>query len=160
VEIQPERIDSRDALELFAELDQLLNGLYVLETDLLELSPAELSEGRWTFLLARDDCGNPVGCGAIRRIAPATGELKRMYVRPVARRHGVGCAILEALERWAFGAGLEWIVLETGIHQPAAMAFYELAGYVRIPRYAGGGGREQADPEQSVCYGKRRCTGS
>jgi len=39
--------------------------------------------------VARRD-GQPVGCGAIRRIDQATGELKRMFVAPESRGLGIG----------------------------------------------------------------------
>lgn len=149
LEIRSEHVESSGALELFAELDELLNGLYEVEGSSLELPPGDIAEGRGMFLVARDDSGGAVGCGGIRRIGPATCELKRMYVRPGARRLGVARAILDELEHWATQAGLERIVLETGIHQPAAMAFYERAGYVRIDRYG-----EYSCSEGSLCYGK------
>jgi putative acetyltransferase len=112
MKIGPEDVESEDARELVAELDELLNGMYAVGQDLLELPPRDVAEGQGTLLVARDDAGRALGCGAIRRIAPVTGELKRMYVRPLARRRGVGGAILEALERWAAQAGLQRIVLE------------------------------------------------
>jgi GNAT superfamily N-acetyltransferase len=148
-EIRPEDADSEDVRDLVADLDELLDTLYSLEGGVLELPSGDLAGGRGTLLVARDDSGRAVGCGAVRRIGPLTGELKRMYVRPVARRLGVGRAILASLESWAAGAGLELLVLETGIHQPVAMAFYERAGYVRIDRYG-----EHPCSDQSVCYGK------
>jgi putative acetyltransferase len=149
MKIGPEDVESEDARELVAELDELLNGMYAVGQDLLELPSRDVAEGQGTLLVARDDAGRALGCGAIRRIAPVTGELKRMYVRPLARRRGVGGAILEALERWAAQAGLQRIVLETGIHQPAAVAFYERAGYVQIDPYGGSSGSEE-----SLCFTK------
>ena len=73
----------------------------------------------------------PVGCGAIRRFTPGTGEVKRMYVRPSARGHGVGRALLGRLEDEARRLGYERVVLETGDQQPEALALYETSGYSR-----------------------------
>jgi len=149
LEIRREDAESADARALFAELDELLNSLYAVDGIVLELVPGDVAEEQGVLFVARDDSGRALGCGAIRQIDPTTGELKRMYVRSVARRLGVGQALLDALEHWAAQAGLERIVLETGIHQPAALAFYERAGYSRIDRYG-----EYPCAEQSVCYGK------
>jgi putative acetyltransferase len=149
VQIQPEDPGSDDARALVAELDELLSGLYSLEKSQLELQSGDLEQDRGRFLVARDGSGCALGCGAIRRIGPTIGELKRMYVRPPARGLGVGQAILSALETWAGSVGIERVVLETGVHQPDAMFFYAQSGYQRIDRYGGSGS------EESICYGKR-----
>jgi len=155
--VQPEDVESDEARGLVAELDELLNGLYslgdqALDLRLLDLRPEDVEDERGTFLMARESSASALGCGAIRRIGPTTGELKRMYVRPAARNLGVGRAILEALEEWAVAAGMELIVLETGIEQPSAMRFYEQAGYEAIDPYGASSGSDQ-----SICYGKRLC---
>ena len=99
------------------------------------------------FLVARDDDGAPLGCGALRRIGTETYEIKRMYVRPAARGRGLGAAILRALEAEAVALGASLLCLETGPRQPEALALYERAGYRRVPcigPYAG--------VEDSLCY--------
>src|SRR5207247_81733 len=68
--------------------------------------------------------GEPVGCGGWRSFpgagAPAA-EIKRMYVRPVARGRGVALAVLRAVEESARGYGCERAILETGAAQPEAI---------------------------------------
>jgi putative acetyltransferase len=100
------------------------------------------------FLIAADPAtGQAVGCGALRRLDPATAEIKRMYVTPASRGSGVSTAILRALEAAAADRGWTTIRLETGHGQPDAMRFYEREGYRRIPpfgAYIGSG--------ISVCY--------
>ncbi len=85
------------------------------------------------FLVARDDDGCVLGCGALRRIDESTVELKRMYVRPAVRGTGVGRALLRALEDEAAGMGASRVLLETGPLQREAIALYESAGYRAIP---------------------------
>jgi GNAT superfamily N-acetyltransferase len=80
-------------------------------------------------LLARGDGGTAIGCGALRRIADGVGELKRMYVVPAARGHGVGKALLAALEDEARNRGWATLRLETGPRQPEAIALYTGSGY-------------------------------
>ncbi len=94
--------------------------------------------------------GEPIGCGALRCIDAATVEVKRMYVAPAARRHGVARRILTALEQLAAGHGYARIILETGARQPEALALYEATGHRRTANY----GRYLGNPE-AVCFEKR-----
>ena len=99
------------------------------------------------FLVARDDDGLLVGCGALRRIDAEAFEIKRMYVRPAARGRGVGAEILRALEAEAVALGAGRLCLETGPRQPEALALYERAGYRRVPCFG-----PYAGHEDSLCY--------
>jgi len=93
--------------------------------------------------------GRAVAVGAIRALAPGTGEIKRMYVAPGARGTGVSTAILRRLEHEARALGWDRLVLETGEKQPDAMRFYEREGFTRIPLYG-----HYVDSAISRCYGK------
>ena len=86
-------------------------------------------------LLARDDDGTAVGCGALRGIADGVGELKRMYVVPSARGRGVARTVLAALEDEAWARGWTTLRLETGPRQPEAIALYTGAGYRPIDAF-------------------------
>lgn len=48
------------------------------------------------FLLARDEQGRPIGCGALRPLQPGVAEIKRMYA--AVSGQGIGSAVLAALE--------------------------------------------------------------
>jgi GNAT superfamily N-acetyltransferase len=72
-------------------------------------------------------------CGGIARFDATRGEVKRMYVVPEARGLGLGRRLLEELEAQARALGYASVVLETGDRQPAALALYRRAGYVRRP---------------------------
>jgi putative acetyltransferase len=99
------------------------------------------------FLVARDDDGVPVGCGALRRLDEQSVEIKRMYVRPEARGRGLGAALLRALEDEAARLGAVRLRLETGARQPEAVALNEGAGYRRVPCYG-----PYAGHLDSLCY--------
>lgn len=93
--------------------------------------------------------GVAVGSAAWRRLRPqlagstlVTGEIKRVYVTPPARRHGVARELMLALEQNAHAAGIERLVLETGPMQPAAIALYRDLGYTDTN---GGGWSEYGD---------------
>ncbi len=100
--------------------------------------------------------GTAVATGAWRRAdIPAFGhaesaELKRMYVVPEARGRGVARVMLRRLEESAYAAGLGVAVLETGLKQPEAIAFYESSGYTRIPGFG-----HYRDSPLSRCFGRR-----
>jgi GNAT superfamily N-acetyltransferase len=61
---------------------------------------------------------------------PALGRLRHVYVRPDARRRGIGRRLVQILEQAAeqtYGA----LVLRTDT--PTAARFYETLGYTRLP---------------------------
>jgi GNAT superfamily N-acetyltransferase len=80
-------------------------------------------------LVARDDDGTAIGCGALRQLDAGTAELKRMYVVPAARGRGVSKLLLGALESAAQERGWSRLRLETGPRQPEAIALYTGSGY-------------------------------
>jgi len=114
-------------------------------------SPFSLSEAaapRTAFLIARL-AGQPVGCGALRRLDDEKAEIKRMYVAPAGRRKGIARRILAELERHAVAFGYRAICLETGIRQPEAQRLYESVGFTRIASFG-----PYAGNPTSVCYEK------
>jgi putative acetyltransferase len=137
-----------DAAALLEALDADLRARYpsssIHSTDLADIAP-----GRGVFVVARLG-GRVVGCGAVRRLGDALGEVKRMWVAPAARRRGVARRVLEQLENAARGLGLTALRLETGARQPEAIALYESSGYGRIPCYG-----EYANDPHSDCFEKR-----
>jgi GNAT superfamily N-acetyltransferase len=94
-------------------------------------------------LLARDDDGTALGCGALRALGGDVAEVKRMYVVPAARGRGVSKAVLAGLEEAARERGWTTLRLETGPLQPEAVALYSRAGY----RPIGAFGAYVGDPD-------------
>ncbi|MDX2111432.1 MAG: GNAT family N-acetyltransferase [Verrucomicrobiota bacterium] len=135
---------------LIDALNYELSGLYPEPgATHFNLKPEDVAQGQGIFLVVyRDEI--PVGCGAMRKLDATTGELKRMYMAPIARGNGLGRSLVMALETEARALGLQRLVLETGIRQTAAIALYRAAGFVPIPLY----GEYLLSPETSVCMGK------
>ncbi len=77
----------------------------------------------------------PVGCGAIRTLAPGLGEIKRMWVSPRVRGLGVGRRLLETLEHVAHERELRTVRLDTNASLTEALSLYRASGYREIPRY-------------------------
>lgn len=80
-------------------------------------------------LLARLD-GAPVGIVMTKPHSPGTCEMNRMFVRPAARGHGVGRALVVELLNTARDLGYQRMVLSVGPHQHAATPLYQSLGFV------------------------------
>lgn len=90
-----------------------------------------------------------IGCGAFREYDQSKVEIKRMFVLPEYRGHGIAKKILKELELWAAELNYTEYILETGKKQPEAIHLYQKAGYLIIPSYG-----QYLDIENSVCMMK------
>jgi GNAT superfamily N-acetyltransferase len=86
------------------------------------------------FVVARLE-GKPVGCGALKRIDDATGEIKRVWTAPSARGLGVARRMLRQLEGSAREAGLITLRLDTNKALTEAHALYRKEGYREVGRF-------------------------
>jgi GNAT superfamily N-acetyltransferase len=111
--------------------------------------PGDFVAPRGVFLVALDendesaensDGSRHLGCGGIR-LLEANGpagprfEVKHLYLRPVARRHGLGRALLLELELRARELGAAELVLDTNAILEAAGSLYRSSGYSDIRAY-------------------------
>ena len=129
---------------LWAELDQLYGNDTATAPEF-----AGMDEAGAAFVIARLD-SEALGCAALRPLSPQIAEVKRLYVRPQARRAGVARAIMHELEQLARAAGFNEIWLETGVPQTGALRLYESLGYTRIAGFG-----DYKDEPDNVCFGKR-----
>jgi putative acetyltransferase len=138
VEVAPASPREPEALALLRQSDAYFAALYPAESNHL-LGADELDRPGVRFLLARRH-GRALGCGALV-LGPADGEgeLKRLFVVPEARGHGVGREILAALETTARQAGVPTLRLETGVAQPESLGLYRRHGYVERGPFGGYG---------------------
>jgi GNAT superfamily N-acetyltransferase len=140
------KYEAPEAAELVEEVQQE----YVLRyggRDATPVDPAEFEPPNGLFLVGYLD-GVGVACGGWRSHGD-DAEIKRMYVRPTARRSGLARAMLAELERTALAAGHRRIILETGSKQPEAVALYRSDGYTDIAPFG-----HYADAPQSIHLGK------
>jgi GNAT superfamily N-acetyltransferase len=79
--------------------------------------------------------GQPVGCVALRRIDAETGEVKRLYVQPGHRGHGLARALAAEVIDAARAIGYRRLVLDTLERMTAARALYAALGFREIPPY-------------------------
>jgi GNAT superfamily N-acetyltransferase len=136
IDIRREDILSPVATALIRALNEELSARYTEPgVNHFRLDPEEVVEGKGAFLVAYAGA-TPVGCGAIRRLDSETAEIKRMYVDPSHRGHGIGRLVLARLEAEAHSLGVRRMVLETGVRQPEAITLYSRAGFRRLPPLA------------------------
>jgi GNAT superfamily N-acetyltransferase len=95
----------------------------------------------------------PVGCVAMRpldRLGSDVCELKRMYVRPAARGHGIGRLLAEQFMNMAKRSGYRLVKLDTATNPAfeAAIALYRSLGFTECANYNG-------DPDPSSLWFER-----
>jgi GNAT superfamily N-acetyltransferase len=129
---------SPDARRLTQALHQEQLATYGFADDPVGTPAGEFEGPHGTFLIASPGCGPALACGGWRTAGPGTAEIKRMYVAPVARGHGLGRCVLEALESDAIQHGMTQMILETGARNHVALSLYAACGYTRVPPYVAG----------------------
>ena len=113
--IQIESPDQPDVRDLLAASDAYAAALYPAESnhmvDIDSLQGPEVS-----FFVARLD-GKALGCASLVKKSTDYVEIKRMYVDEAARGSGLGKRLMEVLNDEAHRLGVNYLRLETGIHQ-------------------------------------------
>ena len=69
----------------------------------------------------------------VPRVSRRPAEIRRMFVHERVRGRGFARLVLAALE--AAAAGADWMLLETGQPQVAAVGLYRSSGYVDVERF-------------------------
>jgi ribosomal protein S18 acetylase RimI-like enzyme len=142
--------DHPAAAPLLAGLRREYHDLYGPEAaDLDRYSPLEFLPPAGAFVILEDGGATAAG-GALRRLGPGVGEIKRMWTAPAHRGRGHARRVLLALEEAATRRGYYTLRLETGDQMTAAIALYRSAGYEPITGYGPWG----ADP-RALSFEKR-----
>jgi ribosomal protein S18 acetylase RimI-like enzyme len=111
----------------FQQFDEELAGL-----------PGEYTAPAGALMLALVD-GQVAGCGAMRSLRDVdyanACEMKRLYVRPAFRRHGIGRLLAQALLDRGVQAGYSHMLLDTLDDMESARGLYASLGFEEIPPY-------------------------
>jgi ribosomal protein S18 acetylase RimI-like enzyme len=96
--------------------------------------PGDYAPPGGRLLLALQD-GQTAGCIALRPLNTGVCEMKRLYVRPAFRAHGIGRALVDRLIREARSAGYQHLRLDTLPSMTGAQALYRRLGFREIAPY-------------------------
>lgn len=101
----------------------------------LESLPGPYAPPQGELLLAKRG-EHVLGCIALKSLAlPRVAEIKRLFVRPQARKLGVGQALVTAILTTAAERGYSELKLDTLPEMDAAIALYRSNGFAPIPPY-------------------------
>ena len=79
--------------------------------------------------------GEVAGMGALLQLEPGCGELKRIFLYPQYRGHGIGDLLMAQLLSDAVSYGYRHIKLDTFPAMLPAIGLYRKLGFYEIPRY-------------------------
>lgn len=140
-ELQTSQAESPNQLavvrELFLEYAQSLGFSLCFQNFDQELAnlPGDYAPPEGCLLLAMQD-GQPAGCVALHKLDDEYCEMKRLYVRPQFRGHGLGLTLAERVIADARQIGYKYLRLDTV--EPvmrAAVAMYRRLGFREIAPY-------------------------
>jgi N-acetylglutamate synthase-like GNAT family acetyltransferase len=87
------------------------------------------------LVLARLEDGDLVGCGSLKEIGDAKGELKRLFVKPETRGHGVGRRLVEIRIEAAREMGLKTLYVDTLKNNIEMRGLYTKLGFEEVDLY-------------------------
>ena len=146
--IERATVSDTAAAQLIEELNADIMATHAEGNHFWRLTEDDVAPGTGAFFVVRLD-GAPIGCGAVRKLNADEAELKRMFVRPEARKRKIGAAIVDALETEARALGVKRLLLETALYLESAVRMYERAGFTPIDNYG-----EYVGSADSYCMGK------
>lgn len=146
-------IEARSAAELAAAevlMRKFLAWVHIRYREWPEIVAAYYDMAQWERALsglaveypAPDGCvllalidDEPAGCVAMKRVDPATCEMKRLFIRDRYQGAGAGRTLCTALLDAARTRNYAFMRLETGDQQSEAQALYRSLGFYEIEPY-------------------------
>ncbi|WP_459476849.1 GNAT family N-acetyltransferase [Clostridium saccharoperbutylacetonicum] len=146
MKITETQANTQDAINLMEELSKSLEFI-TGDSGKNSFNSNDVSVPRSLFVVAYNEEGEAIGCGAIRPINEEVAEVKRMFAKTKAI--GVGSEILNYLENEAKKLGYSALWLETRLINERAVRFYQKNGYHRISNYG-----KYVNKTEAVCFEK------
>jgi len=101
-------------------------------------------------VVAYDELGNLVGCGAFKKYSNEEAEIKRMFVPLIYRGKGIATLMLNELENWSKEFNFKKCILETLKEKHYAISFYRKNHYKETPNFG-----EYKSAKNSLCFAKQ-----
>jgi amino-acid N-acetyltransferase len=114
-----------------SEVDAIagLNNFFADQHLMLRRTPEMIAIALDDYLVAVDERGRVVGCGALKEYSPSLAEVAAIAVSPDAQGLGLGRRIVSAVEELARKRGIPEVFALTLEPQ-----FFEALGYLRVDR--------------------------
>jgi len=106
----------------------------LIESDMQHLDKFMPPAGRLLLGYAE---GRLAGVACLKALEAGMGEIKRMFVRPESRQHGLGRKLVERLIAEAEQIGYTRLRLDSARFMQTAHRLYRSVGFVEIEAYAG-----------------------
>ena len=106
----------------------------MLKDDMHTLNKFMPPKGRLLLGYVEDQ---PMGIACLRELSNSIGEIKRMYVRPQARKIGLGRGLLSQLLEESHQIGYERVRLDSARFMTEAHQLYRTSGFREIEAYEG-----------------------
>lgn len=122
LEVRPARASEADAIAR-------LNNFFADQHLMLRRTPEMIALAADDYLVAVDDRGRVLGCGALKEYSPSLAEVAAIAVSPDAQGVGLGRRIVCAVEELARKRGIPEVFALT-----LEPEFFEALGYLRVDR--------------------------
>lgn len=122
-------VDVRPARPCEAEAIARLNNFFADQHRMLRRTPAMIALDVDDYLVAVDERGRVLGCGALKEYSPSVAEVAAIAVSPEAQGQGLGRRIVSAVEALARKRGIPDVFALT-----IEPLFFEALGYLRVDR--------------------------
>ena len=122
VVVRPARLPEADAISR-------LNNFFADQYLMLHRSPETIGLAIADYLVAVDERGRVLACGALKEYSPSLGEVAAIAVSPEAQGLGLGRRVVTAVEALARKRGIPEVFALTLEPQ-----FFEALGYQRVDR--------------------------
>lgn len=116
----------------FAELSSRLKGGFDVHLS-ADPDATDMMAPKGSFYVIYDGT-TPVGCGGLKGHGD-WGEVKRIWISPEARGHGLARRLMERIEADGRALSMTHLRLDTNSQLPEAVALYQRLGWHEIPRF-------------------------
>ncbi len=110
--------------------------------------PYNFSSGIHDVLIASIE-DIPIACSGLKKYSEADAEIKRVWVEPEYRGHGIATAMMKQIEVKAKQQGFQRTILQTREIMADAVGLYRKLGYQRIENYP-----PYNEMNDAICFAK------